>query len=293
MKSKLVACVSMVAVVAGAAAFSQSQPQQKASIPPDAEHAQQALKGSPRHGEWVDIPLSATGADSASVKLHTWVVYPERKDKAPVVLVIHEIFGMTDWVRAVADQIAADGYIAVAPDLLSGKGPNGGNTDSFPSDSVREAIQKLSKEEVAQRLNAARDYATALPAAAAKTASIGFCWGGSTSFNYAVAQPKLNAAIVYYGTPPINAQNQPDHDALAKIQCPVLGLYGGDDARVTATVEPTAKVMSELKKPFTYKIFEGAGHGFLRQQSGGNGANLKASQQAWAETMAFLKKTLQ
>jgi carboxymethylenebutenolidase len=209
------------------------------------------------------------------------------------VLVIHEIFGLTDWVRAVADQLAADGYIAVAPDLLSGKGPNGGNTESFPNDSVRAAIQKLSKDEVAQRLNAARDYATALPAAAPKAASIGFCWGGSASFNYAVAQPKLNAAIVYYGTAPMNGQNQPDKEALAKIQCPVLGLYGGDDARVTSTVEPTAKVMSELNKQFTNKVYEGAGHGFLRQQSGGNGANLKAAQQAWAETIAFLKKNLQ
>src|SRR5947209_5195274 len=120
---------------------------------PSAETADKALSTSPRHGEWVDIDLQG------STKLHTWVVYPERKDKAPVVIVIHEIFGMTDWVRAVADQLAAEGFIAVAPDLPSGKGPNGGGTDSFTGDSVRAAIMDLSPDEVAQRLNATRDYA--------------------------------------------------------------------------------------------------------------------------------------
>src|SRR5947208_12264291 len=134
------------------------------AIPPGAEGAGKALSSSPRHGEWVDVPVG-------DAKIHTWVVYPQRKDKAPVVLVIHEIFGMTDWVRAVADQLAADGFIAVAPDLLSGKGPNGGNTDSFSGDAVRDAIMKLDKDEVTQRLNAALDYATKLPSANGKSAS--------------------------------------------------------------------------------------------------------------------------
>jgi len=150
----------------------------------------------------------------------------------------------------------------------------------------------LGKDEVAQRLNAARDYALALPSAAAKSASIGFCWGGSASFNYAVAQPKLNAAVVYYGTPPMDAGNKLDKAALGKIACPVLGLYGGDDARVTSTVEPTAAAMKELGKSYSQHIFEGAGHGFLRQQSERNGANLKAAQEAWRETLAFLQKNL-
>ena len=210
-------------------------------------------------------------------------------------IVIHEIFGMTDWVRAVADQLAAEGFIAIAPDLLSGKGPNGGGTEAFTGDSVRDAIGKLSDAELQQRLNATRDYALTLPAAAQKTATIGFCWGGSASFKFAVMQPKLNAAVVYYGTPPSDKSNKPDKDALSKIQCPVLGLYGGDDARVTSTVEPTDKVMTELKKSYTHHVYEGAGHGFLRQQDGGtpSSANLKAAQQAWSETIGFLKKNLE
>jgi carboxymethylenebutenolidase len=152
---------------------------------------------------------------------------------------------------------------------------------------VRDAIRKLSDQEVAQRLDAVRAHAITLPAASGKNACIGFCWGGSVSFKDATAQPKLDAAVVYYGTAPT------DKDQLAKIQCPMLGLYGGDDARVTATVDTTAKVLGELKKPFTHHTYEGAGHGFLRQQSGRDGANLKATQAAWRETVAFLKKELE
>ncbi|MFO0828212.1 MAG: dienelactone hydrolase family protein [Phycisphaerales bacterium] len=256
--------------------------------PPDAERATKALVDSPRHGEWVEIALPAGDAkDAKPVKLKTWVSYPERSTKAPVVIVIHEIFGMTDWVRGVADQLAAEGFIAVAPDLLSGKGPNGGGTESFTGDAVRTAIAGLDAAEVTARLNAARDYAIALPSATQRSACIGFCWGGSTSFAYATRQPKLDGAVVYYGTAPTSK------DELAKIACPVLGAYGGDDARVTSTVEATTAAMRVAGKTYTSKVYEKAGHGFLRQQTGRDGANQRAADQAWAETIAFLKQRLE
>jgi carboxymethylenebutenolidase len=245
---------------------------------PSSDTAADMLKNSPRHGEWVDIAGGET-------KIHSFVVYPERKEKAPVVIVIHEIFGMTDWVRSVADALAAEGFIAVAPDLLSGKGPGGGGTESFKADEVRDAIRKLTPEELTTKLNAIRDYALALPAASGKSATIGFCWGGGMSFAYATNQPKLNAAVVYYGSPPAK-------EAMAKIACPVAGFYGGDDARITATVEPTKKTMAELKKSYDPHVYEGAGHGFLRQQSGRE-ANAKAAAQAWTSTIEFLKKNLE
>src|SRR5579872_3995890 len=204
-------------------------------IPPSATTSSDALKSSPRHGEWVDVPL--TGSD---VKIHTWVVYPERSDKAPVVLVIHEIFGMSDWVRSVADQLAAEGYIAVAPDMLSGLGPDGGGTESL-GDKVGENIRKLTQDDQVKRLDAVRDYALALPSAKNESASVGFCWGGGVSFAYATRQPKLNGAIVYYGTPP-------KKDAIANIACPILGLYGGDDGRISLTVDDTKKVMADAGK---------------------------------------------
>jgi carboxymethylenebutenolidase len=250
-----------------------------ATIAPDAEHAKEALAHSPRHAEWVDVKMPA------GQKLTTFVVYPERKDKAPAVIVIHEIFGLTEWVRGVADQLAADGFIALAPDLLSGKGPNGGGTDSLGQDATK-VIRTLTPEDVSTRLNAVRDYAMSLPAASGKTGAIGFCWGGSQSFLYAVSQPKLNAAVVYYGTSP------EDPASLSRISAPVLGLYGGDDARVVATVAPAEAGMKKLGKPFTARIFEGAGHGFLRQQSGRDGANLKAAEKAWPETIAFFRQHL-
>ena len=159
-------------------------------LPADAENATKALKDSPRHGEWQEIVLP--GSDTT---IRTWVAYPERKDGAPIVIVIHEIFGLTDWVRAVADQLAAEGFVAVAPDLLSGKGPDGGGTESFEGDAVRGAIQGLKPEEVEGRLNAVRQWAINHEATTDKTATIGFCWGGSTSFKYATRQPTLNAAV--------------------------------------------------------------------------------------------------
>jgi carboxymethylenebutenolidase len=246
-------------------------------LPPAEANAKAALEKSPRHGEMIDIPVTG----GAAVK--GYIVYPERKDKAPVIIVIHEIFGLSDWVRSVADQLAADGFIAIAPDLLTGHGKDGGGTETYAGrDDVMKAIRGLKSDEVTARLNAVRDYGMKQPAASGKTGSIGFCWGGGQSFAYAANQPELNAAVVYYGTPPKD-------DDLAKIKCPVAGFYGGDDARITATVEPTTAKMKAQNKPYEPHVFEGAGHGFLRGQTERNGANLKAAQEAWPATIAFLK----
>jgi carboxymethylenebutenolidase len=248
------------------------------ALPPGNEEAPQRIKDSPRHGEYVDIA-------AGDVKIKTWVVYPERKEKAGVVIVIHEIFGLTDWVRSVADALAAEGFIAVAPDLLSGKGPGGGGTEAFEGDKVRDAIRALSSDEVNAKLDAVREYAIALPAANGKSATIGFCWGGAASFTYATAQPKLDAAVVYYGSSPTSGFD--------RINAPVAGFYGSDDARVNATIEPAKKAMDQQKKTFEVHMYEGAGHGFLRQQDGRDGANERASKQAWTTTIEFLKKHLE
>lgn len=250
------------------------------TLPPAEETAKAALEKSPRHGQYVDVKVGP--GDS----VRTWIVYPERKDKAGVVIVIHEIYGLSDWIRGVADQLAREGFIAVAPDLITGKGPNGGGTDSLPSrDDVVKLIRGLTPEQVTVRLNAVRGWAVRLPAANGKTATIGFCWGGGQSFSYAASQPKLDAAVVYYGTSPEAAE-------LAKIQVPVLGLYGGDDARVDATIPPAEAEMKKLGKKYEPHLFDGAGHGFLRAQGDRNGANLKATREAWPLTVAFLRTQL-
>lgn len=249
-------------------------------LPASADEAVQRLEASPRHGEWV--VYSAGDADSVKA----WVVYPERSDEAPVVLIIHEIFGLTDWIRSVADQLAAAGFIAVAPDLLTGKGPDGGGTESVDREGAVQLIRGLERDEVVRRLNAAAEYATSLPAASDEFASIGFCWGGSTSFYYATAQPDLDAAVVYYGS-------SPDRERLANVEAPVLGLYGGDDQRVNATIDPARAEMERLEKRYEVEIYDGAGHGFLRQQDGREGANMRATRGAWPRTIEFLKAELE
>jgi carboxymethylenebutenolidase len=248
-------------------------------LPPDAAGAPAALKASSRHQEWVDVALPGS-----ATKIKTFIVYPERRDKAPVVLVIHEIFGLTDWVRGVADQLANEGFIAVAPDLLSGMGPNGTGSQELGEQQSTQVIRNLTPQEAVARLNAVRAYAVKLPSANGKSASIGFCWGGTASFNYAVSQPQLDAAVVYYGTSPS------DPSAYQSLKAPVLGLYGGNDNRVTSTVPTAETEMKKLGKTYEPHIFEGAGHGFLRQQTGANGANMKATEAAWPLTVAFLTK---
>jgi len=252
-----------------------------AALPPGEEAAKARLDTTARHGEYETVTLPG------GASLRAWVSYPERKDKAPVVIVIHEIYGLSDWIRSVADQLAADGYIAIAPDLLTGKGPGGGGTEAYASrDDVVAGVRGLTPDEVVVRLDAVRAYGAALPASNGKTATVGYCWGGSTSFTYATRQPGLHAAVVYYGGSPADAT------ALAAISAPVLGLYGEDDARVNATVPPTEVEMRRLGKTFETHTYTGAGHGFLRAQSARDGANLEATRQAWPTMLAFFAKHL-
>src|SRR5919202_2308712 len=250
---------------------------QSTGLPAGAADVAQRLASSPRHAEWAMI---RSGNDS----VRAWVVYPERRDRAPVIVVIHEIFGLTSWVRGVADQLAADGFIAIAPDLLTGKFT--GNPDSVGMDEGRRLVSQLNADDVQRQLAAVGQYGMRLPAARPRYAVIGFCWGGSTSFQHAVRSPAgLGAAVVYYGASPPSEQ-------LASVRVPVLGLYGSDDARVDATVPPADSAMRALGKTFEHQMYEGAGHGFLRAQDGKNGANMAATRQAWPATIAFLRRYL-
>jgi carboxymethylenebutenolidase len=256
------------------------------AIPPGtADHAARALKESSRHGEWVDVKLADGGA------LKSWVVYPERAQKAGVVLVIHDIRGMSDMARALGDQLAQDGFIAIVPDFLSGKGPNGGGTESLGQE-VGKTIMSLTPADVIARLNAAMEYGKKLPASNGKTGVIGFCWGGARSFGYAAAQPALDAAVVYYGDAPGSSDNTHE-TTLANVKAPVLGLYAGNDARINATLPGTEAAMKKLGKSYEMHTYEGAGHGFMFSQAGAGGANLKAAQESWPVVLQFYRKHLQ
>jgi carboxymethylenebutenolidase len=241
--------------------------------------AKEKLEKSPRHREWVTVKH-----DGRSVE--TFVVYPESKDKRPVVLVIHEIFGMSDWVQELADELAEAGYIAVAPDLLSGMGPNGGRTSSFADQNgVMEAIRDLKPDQITADLNAVADYGLKLPASNGKLFVTGYCWGGGQSFRYATNRKDLKAAFVFYGPPP-------DKDAMKRISAPVYGFYAGNDARIDATIPQAKEDMAADGKTYDPVTYEGAGHGFMRagEAPDASPANKKARDDAWARWKELLAK---
>lgn len=248
------------------------------SLPPAQEFVATALANSPRHSEWVDIKLGDRAVKS-------WVVFPETKNRTGVVIVIHENRGLNDWARAVADQLAEDGFIAIAPDMLSGLGPNGGNTDSLAADQISGVLGKLTNDQINARLDAVRAYAIQMPAANGSVGMVGFCWGGARVFNYAVHQPALDAGVVYYGAAPS------DPALLDRVTAPLLGLFGEDDARVNTTVNAALPILNKDKKKLDAHMFRGAGHAFLRQQYQRPG-NLNAAEEAWPMTIRFLKEHL-
>jgi len=250
------------------------------SVAAQGDPVQKRLEKSPRHHEWVEIE-AAQGR-----KVRCWLVYPEISEKVAVVVVIHENRGLNDWARSAADQVAEAGYIAIAPDLLSGTGPNGGGTESFTnSDAARNGIYKLSSAQVPSDLDAVVKYARELPAANGKVAVGGFCWGGGTTFAYSVHNPDIAAAFVFYGPAPAE-------DSLSQIQAPVYGFYGGNDFRISGRVPEVSQKMQALGKQYDPVIYEGAGHGFMRAGEDGTGseADRKARDEAWKRWRGILAR---
>jgi carboxymethylenebutenolidase len=244
-----------------------------ASLPAQ-DWAKAALLKSPRHYEMVPIKHGDRTVEA-------FVVYPEVSRKAPVIVMIHEIFGLSDWAKEMADELAAQGYIVIAPDLLSGAGPNGGGTDSFAPADVNPAVSRLSADQVTADLDAAADYGKKLPAANGKLFVAGFCWGGGKSFGFAAHRHDLNAAFVFYGTPPAD---------VTTVAAPVYGFYAGNDARITATVPATTEAMKAAGKTYDPVVYDGAGHGFMRagQAPDANDANKKAWEDGFKRMVSLL-----
>jgi carboxymethylenebutenolidase len=233
----------------------------------------------PRRNEWIDVPVPGSNA-----RIHTWVVYPDGTQPAGTVLVLHGASGISDWIRSVADQLAKEGFIALAIDLSSGLGPNGGNFDSFRyTDDLMRATQKLPREDIMGRIKAVRDFAAKMPRSNGRTGSIGFCGGGTNSFTLATDVASHNASVVYYGGPPPAA-------SLANTVAPVLGFYGEDDARIFSTVEGTRAAMKKLGKSYESHTYPHATHSFLWMQDLGN--NFAATADSWPRTIAFFRQHL-
>jgi carboxymethylenebutenolidase len=246
-----------------------------------AAHAQDwaktRLDASPRHREYVSLT-------HGSRTVQAFVVYPEVKGKAPVVILIHEIFGLSDWAKEMADELAAEGFIVVAPDLLSGFGPNGGGSSEFASmDATVKAISGLDPNGVNADLDAAADYAKHIPAGDGKIATVGFCWGGGKSFAFAAHRKDLSAAFVFYGPGPAD---------VTTITAPVYGFYAGNDARIGATVPATVNAMKAAGKKYEPVTYDGAGHGFMRAGEDPTNTvpgNKSAREQGFARLVTLLK----
>jgi carboxymethylenebutenolidase len=241
--------------------------------------AKARIEKSPRHQEWIKVKYGDREVTCS-------IAYPEVKDKAPVVVLIHEIFGMTDWVRSVADQLAEAGYIAIAPDFLSGAAPNGGGSAELGNDGARRAVSQLKPDQVTADLDAVIAFAAKIPAANGKVAVAGFCWGGSQTFRYSTHAKDIKASFVFYGSGPDNKADT------AGIAAPVYGFYGGNDARVNSTIPKSTDLMKKGEKTYEPVVYDGAGHGFMRagEDPAGNEANKKARNEAWARWKELLKK---
>jgi carboxymethylenebutenolidase len=239
--------------------------------------AKTRLEASPRHREYV--PLK-----HGNRTVQAFVIYPEVKTKVPVIILIHEIFGLSDWAKEMADELAAQGYIVVAPDLLSGFGPNGGGSSEFSGqDAIMKAVSGLDPDVVNADLDAAADYGKHLPAGNGKIASIGFCWGGGKSFAFAAHRKDLSAAFVFYG---------PGPSEVIAITPPVYGFYAGNDARIGATVPGTVAAMKAAGNAYEPVTYGGAGHGFMRAGEDPTNtvpANKTAREQAFARLLKLLK----
>jgi carboxymethylenebutenolidase len=254
--------------------------------------AKARLEKSPRHLEWVTVKHD-------NREVGSYIGFPEIKDKAPAVIVIHEIFGLSDWARSVVDEFADAGYIAIAPDLLWGTGAKGGGTSELSSDQIGLKIRGLPADQITADLNACVDYVKKLDACNGKIVVIGFCYGGGQSFRFATNNKDLKAAFVCYG----NMVKDKEAEDIPRIACPVYGFYGGIDARVTATTEQTKALMKANNKTYEVNVYEGAGHGFMRAgeapppEAGAEqkavdafAANKKAHDAAWARVKEVLGK---
>ncbi len=249
-------------------------------ITPAQDWAKARLEKSPRHLEWVKVK-------HGDREVNCFVAYPEVKDKATAVVIIHEIFGLSDWVRGVADQLAEAGYIVVAPDFLSGSATNGGGTAELGGgDAVRKAISTLKPDQITADLNAAVDYAAGLPSCNGKVAVGGFCWGGTQTFRFATNNKKIKAGFAFYGTGPEKEEE------IQRIECPVYGFYGGNDNRVNATIPKSKELMKKASKTYEPVIYDGAGHGFMRagEAPDATEANKKAREDGWKRWKELLGK---
>ncbi len=247
---------------------------------PASQTPAEELSASPRHHQWIAL-------SHGDREFKAFVVYPESEGKTKSVIVIHENRGLNDWARLFADKLAAQGYLVIAPDLISNTQEGKTRTTDFENpDTARDAIYALDPAQVTADLDAAFEAIKNDASSTGEVAVVGFCWGGSQSFRYATHNKNISSAHVFYGSAPENEA------AFSAISAPVYGYYGGADNRVNATIEQTEKFMKAAGKTYEYEIYEGAGHAFMKSgsQPDASEANKKAHDAGWKRLRDLLKK---
>jgi len=247
---------------------------------PAQDFAIKQLEESPRHHEWIKVK-------SEDRSVYCFIAYPESSSKVTAVIIIHENRGLTDWVKSFADQLAARGFLAIAPDMLSDFSANILKTSDFENaDKARDAIYQLSSDQVTKDLSAVQSYIAENQACNGKTAIIGFCWGGSQSFRFATNSSTSKAALVFYGSSPETA------DEIQRIAMPVYGFYGENDERINAGIPATVNLMMQSGKTYDYVIYKGAGHAYMRQgdDPAGSPENRNARNESWQRIIKILSE---
>lgn len=243
--------------------------------------AKPRLENSPRHLEWVKVK-------NGNREVNSFIAFPEVKTKATAVIVIHEIFGLSDWVRGVTDQLAAEGYIAIAPDLLTGMGPNGTGSKELGLSGAREVIGNLPADQITADLNACVDYCKKLPSCNGKVVVCGFCWGGRQTFRFANNNNEVNAFFPFYGDAPAKAEDA------AKVKGPIYGFFAANDNRVNSSLPKAGEFYKANKVPFDFVTYETGGHGFMRRGEDPTDKDAenqkKARAEAWKRWLELLKK---
>jgi carboxymethylenebutenolidase len=225
------------------------------------------------------LDASRLSYPGASGEIRAYLAHPKGNARLPAVIVIHENRGLNAHIEDVARRLALEGFLVLAPDLLS---PLGGTPTN--EDTAREMIGKLNPAQSVQNLALARDFLAAHALSNGKVGAVGFCWGGGMVGELAVRDSKLGAAVVYYG-------RQPNSESVQAIEAPLLLHYAGLDQRINEGIPAFEAALKQAHKSYELYIYEGVNHAFNNDTSEAR-YNAEAAALAWARTVAFLKRKL-
>jgi carboxymethylenebutenolidase len=248
---------------------------------------------------WIFLPFEVHGASvdpndpsiisetvtykSGAAEMSAYLSRPKKEGKYPAVIVIHGNSGTSPYDQDVARRLAKEGYVAIAPDLLS----RAGRTEKFADrEEARKMLAQIKREDISRDLDAGFAYLEKLSFVRAdRIGVVGFCWGGGHAFMMATRLPKLRAAAVFYG------RNPDPLDLVKNIQAELLVAHGGTDVNLTRRVPELEAALKQYDKRYEVKIYPGAGHAFHNDTSA-RSYHAEAARAAWERTLALFRRAL-